>query len=108
MAIYKRGQGFAPGMTKNKSSKWPEQYSNPVLPDFESDALTTLARLPPDRGKRMKAMQKKRKNKHTVAMPFLPALAAFRDSNPLDLICCLLLSRFLSDSTYSPLTSENK
>ena len=41
MAIYKRGQGFALGMTKNKSNKWPEQYSNPVLLDFESDALTT-------------------------------------------------------------------
>ena len=53
-------------------------------------------------------MQEKRKNKPHCSLSFLPALAAFRDSNLLDLICCLLLSWFLSDSTYLSLTSENK
>ena len=41
MAIYKRGQGFELGMIENKSSKSPEWYSNPGLPDCESDVLTT-------------------------------------------------------------------
>ena len=40
MAIYKRGQRFELGMTKNKSSKWPEWDSNLGLPDCESEALT--------------------------------------------------------------------
>ena len=66
-----------------------------------------MARLPPVRGKRLKAMQEKRKNKPHCSLPFLPALAAFRDSNPLDLICCLQLSQFLSDSTYLSLTENN-
>ena len=52
-------------------------------------------------------MQEKRKNKPHCSLPFLPALAAFRDSNPLDLICCLQLSQFLSDSTYLSLTENN-
>ena len=41
MANYKGGQGFALGKTENKSSKWPEQYSNPGLLDLKSDTLTT-------------------------------------------------------------------
>ena len=44
MAIYKRSRGFELGTTENKSSKWPEQYSNPGPPDCESDALTTRPR----------------------------------------------------------------
>ena len=66
-----------------------------------------LHRLPPVRGKRMKAMQEKRKNKPHCSLPFLPALAAFRDSDRVDLICRLQLSQFLSDSTFLSLTSEN-
>ena len=44
MAIYKRGQGFERGMTENKSSKTPEWDSNLVLPDCESNTLTTRPR----------------------------------------------------------------
>ena len=41
MAIYKCGQGFELGTTKNKSSKWPERDSNRGPLDCESDVLTT-------------------------------------------------------------------
>ena len=41
MAFYKGGQGVVIGTSKNKFSKWPEQYSNPGLPDHQSDILTT-------------------------------------------------------------------
>ena len=44
MAIYKRGRRFELGTTENKSSKWPEQDSNPEPPDVESDAPTTRPR----------------------------------------------------------------
>ena len=44
MAIYKNGQGFELGTTKNKSSKWPERDWNPGPLDCESDALTTRPR----------------------------------------------------------------
>ena len=44
MAIYKRGREFELGTTEHKSSKWPEQDSNPGSPDCESDALTTRPR----------------------------------------------------------------
>ena len=42
MAVYKHGRGFELGTTENKSSKWPEWDSNPLAPDCESNALTTL------------------------------------------------------------------
>ena len=41
MTIYKRGRGFELGTTENKSSTSPERDSNPGLPDYESDTLTT-------------------------------------------------------------------
>ena len=44
LAIYKLGRVSELGMTENKSSKWPEQDSNPGPPDCESDALTTWPR----------------------------------------------------------------
>ena len=47
LAIYKRGQGFELGTTNNKSSKWPEQDSNPGLPYCESNTLTTRPRCLP-------------------------------------------------------------
>ena len=37
LAIYKRGRGFELGTTGNKSSKWPERYSNSGPRDCESD-----------------------------------------------------------------------
>ena len=47
MAIYERGREFELGTTEQKSSKWPEQDSNPGPPDCESDALTTRPRCLP-------------------------------------------------------------
>ena len=41
MAIFKCGEGFEIGTTKNKSSKWPEQDSDPRMLDCQSDTLTT-------------------------------------------------------------------
>ena len=41
MVIYKCGQGFELGTTKNKSSKWPERDLNLGPPDCESNTLTT-------------------------------------------------------------------
>ena len=41
LAIYKRGLGFELGTIENKSSNWPEQESNPGLPDCESNVLTS-------------------------------------------------------------------
>ena len=48
LAIYKYGQGFELGTTKNKSSKWPERELNAGLPHCESYAVTTQPGLPPD------------------------------------------------------------
>ena len=48
LAFYKHGGGFGLGTTENKSSKWPEQDSNPRLQDCESDALTTRPRCLPN------------------------------------------------------------
>ena len=75
LAIYKGGQGFALGTTENKSRSWVWHADHSGRPG---------------RSKRMKATQEKRKNKPHYSLPFLPAIAAFSDSNPLDLICCLL------------------
>ena len=47
MAIYNRGRGFELGTTESKSSKWPEQDSNPGPPKYEPDALTTRPRCLP-------------------------------------------------------------
>ena len=41
LTIYMCGQGFDLGTTENKSSKSPQQGSNPRPQDCESDALTT-------------------------------------------------------------------